>query len=295
MANWDTFIHTPEYKTAPELEDEVWKDVPGYETLYEISNYGRPRSKDRVRVQRHPSGKMIEHLYKGKLISIDYSTSKFGCLNIYNTDHKESIQIYELVCQTFGQEYADKFFLDDNSYQETKDETWAAISGWQDYEVSTAGHVRRKVNNHYIVMKPWINSGYYTVRLSNNNFSEDWLVHRLVAITFIANPENKAEVNHIDGNKLNNHLENLEWVTKSENAKHAWKLGLSYRTDEAKARATEASVKKTSVPIFCHQTNMLYPSISAASRKLNLDVSRVHYASIHGNSVDGYTFERRNT
>lgn len=69
--------------------------------------------------------------------------------------------------------------------------------------------------------------GYYRVYLTGDNgVRKIFLVHRLVATAFIPNPENKPEVNHIDGNKLNNTLKNLEWVTKHENMKHAHSLKL---------------------------------------------------------------------
>lgn len=68
---------------------------------------------------------------------------------------------------------------------------------------------------------------YVYVTLSKNGVGRPYCIHRLKAIAFIPNPENKPEVNHIDGNKLNNDLENLEWVTKSEQAIHAHKLGLT--------------------------------------------------------------------
>lgn len=66
--------------------------------------------------------------------------------------------------------------------------------------------------------------GYKHVFLGNGDCSK---VHRLVAQAFIPNPENKPEVNHKDGNKLNNHVSNLEWVTHLENMQHAYKTGLA--------------------------------------------------------------------
>lgn len=65
--------------------------------------------------------------------------------------------------------------------------------------------------------------GYFYIRTSNRNF----LVHRLVASAFIVNPENKPTVNHKDGNKLNNHVSNLEWATYKENVQHSIKNGFT--------------------------------------------------------------------
>ena len=71
---------------------------------------------------------------------------------------------------------------------------------------------------------------YLHVNLWKDNKGTTFSVHRLMAKTFIPNEENKPMVNHIDGNKLNNNASNLEWVTCSENHKHAFKTGLSDNT-----------------------------------------------------------------
>jgi hypothetical protein len=67
-----------------------------------------------------------------------------------------------------------------------------------------------------------------------NNDRKYFLIHRLVAQTFIPNPENKPEVNHKDGNKHNCYYKNLEWVTPSENKQHAFDTGLKYPTAKQK-------------------------------------------------------------
>ncbi|MDR4579267.1 NUMOD4 domain-containing protein [Klebsiella pneumoniae] len=82
-------------------------------------------------------------------------------------------------------------------------------------------------------LKQFLNTnGYCVVRLSDasNGRREIARVHRLVAEAFLPNPYGKPEVNHIDGNKANPHLINLEWVTPQENRKHAWETGLRNRS-----------------------------------------------------------------
>jgi hypothetical protein len=96
-------------------------------------------------------------------------------------------------------------------------EVWKDIENFDNYEVSTFGNVRNKKTGR--ILKPANNGGYYSVNLSKikGNYKQ---VHRLVAESFIENPENKAHVNHKDKNGLNNHLSNLEWNTPKENNIH---------------------------------------------------------------------------
>jgi len=103
------------------------------------------------------------------------------------------------------------------------------------YGIDSAGnvysHVDRAGNprDEPRLLKPDLsNAGYLRVRLlpTRKGKLQAFSVHRLVAETWVANPEGKPEVNHIDGNKLNNSAENLEWSTKSENSLHAYSLGL---------------------------------------------------------------------
>jgi hypothetical protein len=79
------------------------------------------------------------------------------------------------------------------------------------------------------ILKPCLNSnGYYCVSISDKSQKERvYVVHRLVAKTFLENPENKQQINHKDGNKLNNSVENLEWATAKENIDHAFFAGLN--------------------------------------------------------------------
>lgn len=97
-------------------------------------------------------------------------------------------------------------------------------------------------NKHWKRLKTRLNSaGYESVNIGNRT----WLVHRLLAISFIPNPLNLPWVNHKDGNKLNNELSNLEWSTKSENAQHAIMLGLTpVGSAKSLSKLTEMEIPK---------------------------------------------------
>lgn len=99
-------------------------------------------------------------------------------------------------------------------------EEWRNIAGFEGiYMVSNLGRVKNVKRDS--ILSPGRNSkGYLRVILCNNGTKKQVLVHRLVALAFIPNPDGKREVNHIDCNKQNNAVSNLEWVTHSENMRH---------------------------------------------------------------------------
>ena len=98
-------------------------------------------------------------------------------------------------------------------------ETFVKIDGFEKYEVSNLGKVRNIKSGR--ILKPWLDKdGYLVHGLYKNNKQNQLLLHRIIATAFIDNPEEKPCVNHIDENKLNNDLSNLEWCTERENNIH---------------------------------------------------------------------------
>ena len=110
-------------------------------------------------------------------------------------------------------------------------EQWKPIYNLLGYEISTRGRVKllRPFNGSYIKMLS-IKLGYNYVSVSLNNKCKHYRICRLVAIHFIPNPDNKPHVNHKNGNKQDDSIENLEWSTASENMYHAYKQGLKLPT-----------------------------------------------------------------
>lgn len=155
-----------------------------------------------------------------------------------------------------------------------QDEIWKDIKGYENqYQISNLGNIRalsRKGQRKGIErMKTRIsNWGYPIISIWKNNKQKTFAVHRLVAETFIANPNNKAEVNHKNGIKTDNRVENLEWVTREENIQHAYNTGLNPRS-----LPMPEVVKMPK--IICCETGDVFNSITEASHKYNVSISHL--------------------
>lgn len=162
------------------------------------------------------------------------------------------------------------------------EEIWRDIEGFEGlYQVSNLGRVKR-VTTGRILKSGKNKAGYLQVDLCKNSVSSTKRIHRLAAQSFIANPENKSEVNHIDENKTNNLVSNLEWSTRKENHNHGTR--------------NERMAKTQSIPIIV--TNLKtgesreFYGISECSRQLGLNPSNIT-SVLKGrrNQTGGYTFK----
>jgi hypothetical protein len=144
------------------------------------------------------------------------------------------------------------------SLENIEGEVWSPIIGYEElYQVSNYGRVKALERRVYsqkrnFVYKPLIlkaslgKRGYFEIKLCLNYTSKSKKIHRLIAEYFIPNPEKKPQVNHIDGNKLNNEISNLEWVNNRENSCHRVKssnctsqyTGVSYFKRDNKWRSS---------------------------------------------------------
>lgn len=139
------------------------------------------------------------------------------------------------------------------------------IKDFENYSIDENGRVWSHVIQRFI--KHQMNKhGYLTVKLSKDGKKTHKSIHRLVAEAFIPNPENKKEVNHINGIKTSNYVDNLEWATRSENARHCWNNGLQKVSNKRIIKVID-SLSKIVLDL---QTGVYYNSISEAANVYNI-------------------------
>lgn len=180
------------------------------------------------------------------------------------------------------------------------EEIWKEIPNYEGYfEVSTLGNFRSK--DRIIKYKQSgtrnypgkslkvevMQDGYSRIVLMKEGVKKRYMCHRLVAETYIPNPDNKPYVNHIDGNRSNNCVENLEWCTQSENERHSVDvLGKSMKGKSMKGKTAPKAVR-------CIENDTIYKSMSEAVRLIGKPscVEGLHKAINANRLYHGYTFE----
>jgi len=153
------------------------------------------------------------------------------------------------------------------------DENWKIIDDYETYSISDLGNVRNDATGR--ILKPGKDTGgYFIVTLCKNGIKKTITVHRLVALTFIENPENKKCVDHIDGNKTNNNLTNLRWATLTENQRNS-KMSISNTSGikgvsfEKKANKWKASIRINSILIHLGYFDTIEEAAAARQTKAN--------------------------
>lgn len=125
-------------------------------------------------------------------------------------------------------------------------EVWKDIVGYEGmYQVSSLGNIRSMKNNKIRLLQPGINTGgYKQVTLLMNGVPKSARVHRIVASAFIQKTDKQTEVNHINGVKTDNRVENLEWVSRETNMQHAYDFGLKKKMYGAKNGSAKLNEKR---------------------------------------------------
>lgn len=243
--------------------NELWKEVP-INTNYEVSSFGRIRNKEMKNIlvpfkyengylgiglrgvgiyNNNENRKTFKVHY---LIALTYLPNPENKKTINHIDkNRENNNINNLEWNTMKEQiihqqthnppnYTNKSKKGINNLANIdENEKWQLIKthenfkDFDNYEISNYGRLKYKIQSKYkITLGSKQSDGYRTASLKTNGKQIRISIHRLVALLFIQNPENKSYVNHIDGNRENNNINNLEWTTPSENSQHAHDTGL---------------------------------------------------------------------
>lgn len=160
-------------------------------------------------------------------------------------------------------------------------EIWQQIGHLNNYEVSNFGNVRNKTTLY--VLKPMKDGGGYPfIQVNRKNHK----VHRLVALAFIPNPQNKKCVNHLSGDKTNNNVLNLEWCTHGENLAHAHRTGLKKPQQLGKS----GKLHRASIPLLSIKDTSIieHESRYLCAKYLGVTIGAIHGALRNGNNCKGH-------
>ena len=158
-------------------------------------------------------------------------------------------------------------------------EIWKKIECSTCHEVSNLGRIRKITTKR--LLHPGLNTyGYPHFSYNNNGKMKDMTVHKAVAIAFIPNPEHKPQINHKNGVKTDNNVNNLEWCSCSENIQHAYNIGLK--------KGPKIKVVK------CVETGRIYDSMQEASRKTKMYEGSISQSIRKGYSCYGTHWELAN-
>ena len=260
---------------ATSLEQNIHKNIKN-------KNYTEHRNgKPFLRIEKE-SGNVIE----------EYPSIMLACIWILQNIMKIDVQKYDIKKQAKALTASlsekikrnPKLFVFENGFiwkfkEQTnilENEIWKDIPielmGSEGYQISSYGRFKNKdgvIKERFSI----VTGGYYEIKIEGKHHR----INRLVAQTFISNPESKDKVNHIDGNKLNNRLENLEWTTNQENMQHAYDTGLNKNVSPVTQYDITGTIKIKD-----------FKSIKDASIELNIQSSQISQCcrgvqkSVHG-------------
>lgn len=186
------------------MSEIIWKNIEGFDGGFVVNN--------RLEVYRVDE----------KLGLVPKNLTSDNCYEFSKKGYKKrKYRSNILFLEYFPKEYIKK------KTQELEKETnlkWKPVVGWENIYLISESGLLYKLDFSGIATGSKKDNGYIRCTLNSKDKREDKFIHRLVAEAFIPNPENKAEVNHIDGDKTNNHVSNLEWNTRSENGIHKYQV-----------------------------------------------------------------------